>query len=270
MTAAVFMPPAWRWQRASLLIDRQQYPTRRDDERLVSAWRFLKRKREANDDELARLETEYPHVFDADRVHEDENGFRWFLEAALCSTAPIEEISRDHGFDVETVRVYNMLFFDVRDHLHSLPFVRTHILTPAMRNRTDIEGSPDFLPKLTALALGYDALMQLLTPWNTGPELQKFLMQLGDGALLAKCSEAANVLVVNNENAHDLVTTTLQMRAEKERTGHGDPDMAIEAVKTMLNAVTFRRRTAADVNILDADGREPRLEQPLQAPEATA
>jgi len=171
---SVHNPPIWRWQRVVDLVDDNAHPSRNDDEITVQAWRFLKRKRASTVTRLKTLQKDYPDIYAANKMFEDENEFRWLLEAALCTPVEHEQISKDYGLSIKEIDAYEKLFWDVRSNMFSGPYVEAYILTPAVRNRTATENSPDFIPKLIAVCQGYWHLLESRKPGYESVELERF------------------------------------------------------------------------------------------------
>lgn len=249
--------PNWRWLRAIDLVDDQGRPSRKDGEQVVRAWRFLRRKRAANSTRMRSLETDYPDIFEADKLYEEAIKMRWHLEALICTEAPHETIHKDHGYSLEVIRAYEALFFDVRDKLFSAPYVETYILDPALQNRSLDEESPDFLPKMVALVMGYDGLMDFRRKGHESAELTRFRKVERESKSQWKALEASYVAPVNKYNAVDFLNYCAQIDATDRERGRGADEALLGAVHSLLQSVAFKRRSADD-KLLAPDGSEPR------------
>ena len=258
----VHNPPTWRWQRVVALVDDKLWPSRSDDELTVRAWRFLKRKRACTVSRLMKLRSDYPDIYEANKMFEDENAFRWLLEAALCAHGvSLNEISRDFKMPVEEIEAYEKLFWDVRVGLDSPPFIEAYIVTPALRNRTAQENSPDFMAKMTALTLGYHAMLDSRKPGNDSVEQQKFEIIAHANKIRQLSLEAVNSTPITSFNAMELIRATMEQEEKKEdRTAIRDA--SVDAVKELLETVSFKRRPMDAPTVLDENGREPRLAGP--------
>lgn len=249
--------PHWRWRRAIKLVDAELRPTRVDDEPVVRAWRFLRRKKSVNAATIAVLEEDYPDIFYANSVYEHENHYRWILEACLCTAEPFERIASDHGYALREIKAYDALFFDVRTRLYSPAFVKTHILEPALQNRTTDVCSPDFAPKLVALMLGYDALSEIIRGGAPTAILQQFSRATREGQLTWKGVETAYTMPVNKFTAIEIMKVCQEMDRSADERGRGTKDTVVDAIAELLQSVRFKKRTASD-SILSSDGAEPR------------
>ena len=254
-------PPNWRWQRVVELVDDKATPSRNDEDIIVRTWRFLKRKKVASVMRMTTLKKDYPDIFAANKMYEDESDFRWLLEAALCTEAKIEDIAKDFQLDVVAIETYEKLFWDVRAHLGSPPYVEANILRPALRNRTLQENSPDYIRKFYALTLGYNSFLNSLKPDNESVEQIRFEALAYSNHVRQLSLEAAKNASAVGFNQVEMIKLAPEQEQKKEdRTTI--QTAAVDAVKELMETVTFRRR-ALDAQItLDEHGRESRLSDP--------
>jgi len=254
--------PNWRWQRVVELVDDKAYPSRNDDKVTVRAWRFLKRKRASTVSRIPTLQKDYPDIFAANKMYEDENEFRWLLEAALCSDVDITEISNDYGLSVEEIVAYEQLFWDVRSNLHSPPYIEAYIVAPALRNRTATENSPDYLPKLIAMAMGYYAMLDSRKPGNESVELERFETIVYNNKVRELSLEASKIAPAGG--FHQMEVVRLQGDVEKKAKDDQSTikSASVDAVREILESLSFSRRALDAPTVLDKDGREPRLSAP--------
>ncbi len=251
--------PTWRWRRAVELVDEQARPSRLDDEVTVRAFKFLKRKRSANTTRMKMLQANYPDVYAANKIYEEEDMDRWMLEAALCAPVSHEQIAQDNVIEnPKIITTYAELFFDVQNYLNSPMYVHKYILRPALRNRTMEESSPDFTYKLVALTLGYDALLDSWKIGHDSPEQTKLAMMAKDNRLRQLGVEAAFTAPVNKYTSLELIDRANAIDERTEARSGGTRDAAVEAVHELIQSVTFRLRTPEDRKILGPDGLEPR------------
>ncbi len=248
--------PDWRWRRAVDLVDSESRPTRKDDAFVTRAWRFLRKKRKSSVAQVVALEDDYPDLYYANKIYEEETEFRWMLESALCTPASYEEIAK-HGYDVDEIEAYEKLFWDIRDKLDSSVYVQTHILNPALHNRTADVRSPDFISKTIALVLGYTSLVDFKRKGNESVVLQKFARIERENQLRWNGLETAYTVPSNRYNAVETLQLCMDMDKADDERGQGSKEGLVESVAQLLEAVQFRKRKATD-NILDEDGGEPR------------
>lgn len=257
--SGLYPDPTWRWLRAIELVDAQARPSRKDDETVVRACKFLRRKRSANVTRLRSLEEDYPDIFAANKVYEEEDQDRWMLEACLCTEAPRERIASDNAIrDVKIIKTYEELFYDVRGYLTSPIYLNKYIIYPALRNRSMEECSPDFMQKVIALMLGYDSLLDSWRIGHESPELTKRLMLAKDNRMRGAGVEAAFTAPINRYTSLELIDRSNAIDERMAAGGPGSQDAAVSAVAEIIKAVTFRKRTREDVAALGADGLEPR------------
>lgn len=255
---ALYDPPNWRWLRAIELVDDLARPSRKDDEAVVKAFRFLKRKRAGNATRMGSLKEDYPDIFQANAIHEMENDFRWMMEAALCTTGSYEQISDDYKYGISELKAYEKLFFDVRSKLDSPPYVKAFIIQPSLRNRTSEEASPDFIHKVIALVLGYAALLNSYRIGHQSLENDRLADMAAKTRLKQLGMETTYTMPINRFNAIEILDKCLAVEQQESERPEAQ-SAAVEAVRELLDTIKFRRRRPEDIKTLTSDGREPRL-----------
>lgn len=127
-----FRPPDWRWLRATWLVEKGQRPIGRvDDAWVVRAWQYLVADRHSPDD---------PRVEPLDlAIHEAQYLYRrpdaadvWQMEAFLLTELTAEAVANRLGFAVEAVRVYERLFFCVKDYLQARDWITLQVIGPGV------------------------------------------------------------------------------------------------------------------------------------------
>jgi len=129
-----FCPVDWRWQRASALrAERKNFSQRRDDSLTGAALayqRALARCRAER--ERGRLERRWPALAAAHRLAESNQPLRWEVDARLLLGQDDEAIGTKCGLETSTVRMYEALFFNVRDSLLARDWVTAAAIGPGL------------------------------------------------------------------------------------------------------------------------------------------
>lgn len=151
--------PAWRYERAQQIIDHPgKRPTRKDDLLVHDAVKFYRKKirMESTGKDIStehnQLARYWGPLYMADRLfNSDREGrSRWLLEARILSRQSDEAIVETSPIDAETVRVYEALFFHVRDRLDARDWITSEIITPVFQI-----GDRPWQPELMAKFFGY-------------------------------------------------------------------------------------------------------------------
>ncbi len=117
---------AWRWELANQLVNSGVQVSRRADPVVIEAVRFLRlRKAGAKDDDTTgtvaarelRAATEYAEMDAAEHIYRENGMYRWSIEALVLGNEDPAFIAEHTGFCVNTIHVYEKLFFDLRDRL---------------------------------------------------------------------------------------------------------------------------------------------------------
>jgi hypothetical protein len=126
-------PPAWRWETARLLVQ-----AARDNQRLnvetdsltneaVEFINLLDRCRYEID--FYYLERKFPYIYSAWYIYSDVEPFKkWMLEARILANQPPEEIEQKTGLNINTLDIYEKLFFDVRPHLSYKDYIYHYVI----------------------------------------------------------------------------------------------------------------------------------------------
>ena len=80
-----------------------------------------------------------PDIAAAIGIHEGEPTTRVAVEARLLAGEPIEAIARRCGVPVETVEVYEQLFFNVTDRLENTSYILFCAIGPATYEGFDLD-----------------------------------------------------------------------------------------------------------------------------------
>lgn len=178
-----FRPVDWRWLKARRLLADDKKPNRKyDDTYVVMAYRFQKELFgiENEWDQLNVLER-FPDLYDAFQVYNGEtsltdssisdSAIRSDIEARLLAKDSTNEAISDRTFiKLDSIDIYEKVFFNVRDRLNNRSWLMNHVIGANIHksiNDTDI----DLLWKLFAINGGMrvlddmvDVLSELITP----------------------------------------------------------------------------------------------------------
>lgn len=149
-----FRSPEWRWERVLRMCDRHPTPgrpTKRDDEYVKKARRFLLLWRDKDDDdEREELFWEEPGLFYAYKLNEQFHGNdqtpAMITQARLLAGQDYELIAKGLCTIPETIDWYEKLFFNIGDRLDRRDWITAHVLLPAiMRNRARTREGADIV-----------------------------------------------------------------------------------------------------------------------------
>lgn len=134
-----FRPLNWREERVIELVEAPGGPKRAsrtfDDEYVRRYRAFLIRWRGyRNSEERRRLFPNYPALYHTQRFHERFSGEEQaVLEARLLSGASNADIAYECATSPDVVRWYEKLFYNVRDRLDRLDYIRNIVIIPMLR-----------------------------------------------------------------------------------------------------------------------------------------
>jgi len=149
--------PHWRWARAKELVDKKLPPrrSRNDDVLVVRAWKYLRNFQKDNPEVEERLAAIHPLIHNARLLYEDiYSGNRWVFEAGVMANQTAEFMAEYLNADVEVLRTYESLFFDVREALAHKGCIIANVLMPVFNGGMQPK-DPDFAWKLVAYEGGW-------------------------------------------------------------------------------------------------------------------
>lgn len=134
-----FRPLNWREERVISLIEATGGPkraSRKFDDEYIQRYRpFLLRWRGYNSgDARMRLFPSFPDLYHAQRFreHHDAEG-QATLEARLMAGMSNRDIAQPAGTSPDVVRAYEKLFFNVRDRLQCMDYIRNMVIIPLVQ-----------------------------------------------------------------------------------------------------------------------------------------
>lgn len=133
-----FRPLNWREERVISLLEApggaRRASTRFDDEYVRKYRSFLIRwKASSAEDVRMRLFVKFPDLYHAQRLREHPSGeSQAVLEARILSGASNAEIAHNFGTAPGVIRWYEKLFYNVRDRLDRIDYIRDMVLVPML------------------------------------------------------------------------------------------------------------------------------------------
>lgn len=138
-----FRPPAWRNERARLLIGRKAARLRGvpEDPVVMAAYRFLKyesqlKKRDLNRQDLVRkLASRFPILACVYEYVSEPKGSipKAALEASILAGMSDADIGKRLGRPENVIRAYRELFYDITDRLDSIDYIAGFVLAPVFQ-----------------------------------------------------------------------------------------------------------------------------------------
>lgn len=253
--------PAWRWIRARRLADNNLNPSRSRDDRFTHrAFRFVKRLRRLDLRAEERLSCDYPDIYDAFKIYDDtKSGTRWVFEASVMAAEPVEKIAEYLSVPVETLKVYEALYFDVREQLKHRGWVLSNVLMPAATCSVSAR-DPDVFWKAIAYFGGWDAVQASWEMGSASPAALDFFTKAIRQRISKNAFDALHTLQTNSFNAHESIKSAQeQRRLDHETETPATGDAVHESLGALLTSLGRMNVTPARA-ILPQE--EPRLQEP--------
>ncbi len=211
--------PSWRWDFVKALIQEGRKPPRTAEEPVKAAYRFLKRWKQATQVDRYLLQRDYPNIFSAYLLYANPKSEKWLLEAGLLSEASDSDIGRYAGHRPEVVKVYGLLFYDVRDRRGAKGYIANQILVPAVQRGMDGRDF-DFCLKALAYFAGWQAMTDFVSDGQMSDETRAFFAENFMDQMLKLGYKATHRVEVNNFTAMQIIETCVKLREiETSRTG---------------------------------------------------
>ena len=253
--------PDWRWLRARRLADNGLTPSRtRDDKHVRRAWQFLKRLRKLSVRAEERLSYDYPKLYDAFKIYDDtQSGVRWVFEASVMANKPLAEISAYLRTDIETLTVYEAMFFDVRDALENKGCIIANILMPLVTNSVSSR-DPDIFLKAIAYFGGWEAVRSSWEIGHASPEAIDFFNRAIRQKIMKNAYDALHTAQVNSFNAKDHVAAMLEQKRQDFET---NTPATGDVVHAQLGALLVAAKMTVTPSKSALPQEEPRIQEPL-------
>ena len=231
--------PNWRWQRARELVDKKLSPRRsRDDYQITRAYKYLRRFCKDNPRVEEQLASTYPLVHKAKLLYEDiYSGTRWVFEAGVMASQPREYMAEYLNTDPDVLKMYEHLFFDVRDALKHKGCIVANVLMPMFKGGAKPK-DPDFAWKLLAYEGGWDVVKSVWEIGDVSPVAVDFLNRTFREQILRTAREAIYSVVPNNFNTGELIKSGLEMIKFEHETGASKTrDQSMASISALLGSV---------------------------------
>lgn len=163
-------PPDWRWEKAKLLRQDARHNSRTLDDKLISdLMRFQDRLEEAEGVwDKYRLLRQYPQLTAVWEIREHEaagqKGVKAELEARILSGAKLDAISQRLSISVDTIELYEKVFFNVLDRLSNRGFIAHNVFGRAIQAPIN-EREYELLWKLFSYSGGPGVLDAVIDGW---------------------------------------------------------------------------------------------------------
>lgn len=255
--------PAWRYEQAKRFVSTDRNPRPRElDKPTQYLRRYLMKKRsvqtlyEQEADIRRHLSDSYGPMWNAEDIFSGgkEDNVRVTLEAMLLARMTDEAIADRMSVDVDTVRLYESLFFNVRDRIDNRRWIANIVVGSVF-----MSGLSSKTVELMTKYFGYFG----------GPLVLELVLDAIDGAIPmpAEASELSNwidhhfrlklrtsALVAvtfmepTNFNVRSLLEgfTTLLSLAHREQSETGDNNVINQAIETMVSVTTVPLGDEAD------------------------
>ena len=253
--------PDWRWLRARRLADNNLTPSRTRDDRFVrTAWQFLKRLRKLDIKAEERLANDYPELFDAFKIYDDtQSGTRWLFEASVMADRDTGEISEYLRVDEPVLKLYESVFFDVRDALENRGCIISNVLMPVMTSSVS-STDPDVFWKAIAYFGGWEAVQGSWEIGHASAAALDFFNKANRQRIVQNGYNALHTLQIHSMNAHETVKAVqVQRRLDHETQTPATGDVVHNSLGALLDSI--------QITVVGARTKlpqeEPRLQQPL-------
>src|SRR5690606_34674736 len=248
--------PKWRFERAVLLYEARKRPIPGVDDKLVCQCRSFLVKWYAihatdDDDSLyerkLKLYMKYPSLLHAYEIFERNDRIRLTIESRILARQSDEEIAEKVGTTPDVIKIYELLFFNVRDRLSNRDYIVQQIIKPLVQ-----QGLAGVAEGLSAKFFGYFGgpivLDQILDGYDHSVFNPHEVINLNDyfdkhweAQLRRRSAEVINSLGINQFNAFELLNIH-QKLIEHARNIKGDAGTKThveENINVLLSAIPW-------------------------------
>ena len=209
-----------------------------------------------------RLADDMPDLFEAFTIHDDNQaGLRWIFEASVMADRPVEEMAAYLRTDIAVLKMYEVMFFDVRDALEDAGCIVSNVLLPMM---TGGIGPRDIDVTWKAMAFfgGWEAALSSWEMGHTSPAALDFLKRSNDEQIFRNAFDALRTTPINGFNAIEHARLALEKTRQDHELGtNASGDGASTAFGHLVSSI--------QINVLRSDTVLPAEEERLQLPETT-
>jgi hypothetical protein len=232
-------PPDWRWQYARWLGEHKKHARiDRDDKYVCVIRRFMAAQAKCkSEDEYELLAFKFPGLFWAEQIREMKNrDTRWAIEARLLADEPLEDIALKTRTSVDTIKWYELAFFNVLPYLRCKDYIVLNVLGRSIHAGL-YERDYDLLWKLLGYTYGPIFLDYILSTADNPQKVISADMNKAAGDDYIKAGlrrkaiySAATIPVTCNQNN---ILELYNRQVEIERQSGGSS----EAQATMINNI---------------------------------
>lgn len=260
--------PSWRWQRALEIHEGNGLPTtrRRDDPisyaYINRALQFLRQYDAcANDQERAVLADQSPDIFWAYWIWSDQaSPQRYSIEAHILARGTDYEIAYRCGTTTEVVKMFEALFFDVRERLQHRSFILHTVMGPAI-HRGLTEREFDLLWKLYGYFLGPYVLEALESKFSNpvwcgnAEAVGAAVLDDAIGTLKLKAAVATKTVAVNQHTQLALMeqfTKFIEVERNSDSAGKAQ-EQILDHISAMMTTLPFNVGGRSQMNALSGN-----------------
>ena len=220
------------WLMACQLIKDKRAPSRRPEDGILRiCWHFLNRLKSGTD--YISLQHDYPDFYRSYNLYHDQTTVKWLLEAALLTTATVDDISAYLGESVESIELFSQVFYNIRPRLNARGFVLNEIMRPAVK-RGISDRDYDALYKIMAFAGGWEILKDFLEYKELNPDTAQWLRGANRAQMQKLGFKAMQRVEVNQYTALELIGKWIDFEAIEREQGSGPAQSEAEAMMRAL------------------------------------
>lgn len=244
--------PSYRWDLICQLVEENRAPGRRPEDKILrDGFHFLKRLNQGSGASYLQLLGDYPELYRAYSLYQNDTSVKWIIEAGLLSPeVKLPELSEYVGQSVPVIETYGAYFYDVRPRLGAKGFIYNEIMAPAI-SRGLADRDYDCLYKLLAYAGGFEVLRAFIEAKELDPKAKDFLNNTFRDKMLKNAWTAAHRVDINQFTSLKVIEQfSILERNEKELGTAGESqDEAKALVRALLNqcAMTIMPSTVETV-----------------------
>lgn len=249
----------WRWQIITELVSaNKRLPMSfRKDKLMADAFGFWNAFQKCVNSstpsiDTMKVEDAYPDISAAYSIFSSNNVERFFIEALVLSGESVTDIGVDSGYSPRVIRVYESLFFDVRDKLSHKLYVMGTLLGPVFGHGVSA-GDYDHLWKAIGYFCGAETLRSL---WKLGGMSEADSAAVSNilrSRLLSQAMAASFARRPNSYNANEIIENYIHHEQFTKETKEPDntadnPDNYLARIKAdVLTYMDLSLRPYTDV-----------------------
>ena len=221
--------PNWRWKAAEFLAERSRHPYKTDEQLIRNATKYLRTSDEQR----------FPLIHASHAIYKEDGLLRAEIEARIVAEQTDDEIAKRCRISADLVKVYEALFFCVREYRHATDWILINV--GGLRHMAGFrDHEMRQLLAWHALSGGLLIVEYLIDNYRKAachgekPSLSVYLREGCDVSRELQCAIATNVIPSNNLGNRWLIEFgLLQQKAQ----GIRDPRMQQEAFEELHDKV---------------------------------